>query len=359
MPRLTRFDGLGPGDVRAAWTALVAADPDATIFHSPRFQGVWADQLGRDLDLTTAVLQGGEADHDGDEYHHGGDESHHHGDEADHDGDGLLAVAVEAVGGDDDGTTWRFGGGTEVTDYTGPVSLPSARDEFLDTWLPAVLDVDVDRHVFGGLAVDTGWPDAIEKRLDALGLAATTAPVDVCPVLDISDGYDAYMDALPGKLRQEQKRKTRKLVRDVGDVSLDRVPAEDLEQGLDTFFAMQVDAESPKASFFDDERVRDFFRALAEEFAHDDVFRLHVLSVGDRPVAATVSLVDGRRWALYNSAFDPALSSFAPGIVLVAELVQDAAEEGLATFDLLRGAESYKYRFGAVDRDLVSLTVAG
>lgn len=355
MSRLTRLDGLGPSDLHAAWTALVAADPDATIFHSPRFQGVWADRLGRDLDLTTTTLRGdhaAEADFDA-------DQPAPDADEPDHDGDGLVAVAVEAVGDAEDVTTWRFGGGTEVTDYTGPVSLPSARDEFLDTWLPAVLDVDVDRHVFGGLAVDTGWPDAIDKRLDAVDVTATTAPVDVCPVIDISDGHDAYMDALPGKLRQEQKRKTRKLVRDVGDVSLDQVPAEDLEQGLATFFAMQVDADSPKASFFDDERVRDFFRALAEEFAHDDVFRLHVLSVGDRPAAATVSLVDERRWALYNSAFDPVLASFAPGMVLVAELIQDAAEEGLATFDLLRGAEPYKYRFGAVDRELVSLTVAG
>ncbi|HKJ57255.1 MAG TPA: GNAT family N-acetyltransferase, partial [Nitriliruptoraceae bacterium] len=95
---------------------------------------------------------------------------------------------------------------------------------------------------------------------------------------------------------------------------------------------------------------RTFFSALADEFVDDDVMRLHVLSVGDRPAAATVSLVDGDRWGLYNSAFDPVLSSFAPGMVLVTELIREAADQDLATFDLLRGDEPYKYRFGATDR---------
>jgi CelD/BcsL family acetyltransferase involved in cellulose biosynthesis len=34
-----------------------------------------------------------------------------------------------------------------------------------------------------------------------------------------------------------------------------------------------------------------------------------------------------------------------------------AADEGCHTFDLLRGDEPYKYRFGAVDRPLHTLTL--
>jgi hypothetical protein len=42
----------------------------------------------------------------------------------------------------------------------------------------------------------------------------------------------------------------------------------------------------------------------------------------------TVSLVHGGEWGLYNSAFDPALGALAPGMVLVGELIEQAAEEG-------------------------------
>lgn len=38
------------------------------------------------------------------------------------------------------------------------------------------------------------------------------------------------------------------------------------------------------------------------------------------------------------------------GTVLISEAVRACAEQGLHTFDFLRGTEPYKYRFGAVDR---------
>lgn len=324
-------DGLGGPELHAQWQALAAVDPHATIFQGPRFLGVWRDVLSGDEQVEVTTLR---------------------------DGDELRAVVVGSRRIEDAGTTWRFGGGTEVTDYAGPVIADGHRDAVLDTWLPSlVADGSVDRFEFGGMADDTGLPEAIAGRLDAPGANVKRSSDDVCPVVSIADGYDAYLDALPGKLRQEQKRKARKLVRELGQVSIDQVPASDLANGLDTFFAMQADAASPKAGFFQRDVMRTFFAALADEFARDDVFRLHVLSVGDRPAAATVSLVDGHRWGLYNSAFDPVLANFAPGMVLVTELLREAADQGLATFDLLRGDEPYKYRFGATDRVIEHVTV--
>lgn len=321
--------GLGGPELAAEWARLAAADPHATIFQSPRFLRVWSEVLGTDEDVSVTTVTRD---------------------------DELLGVVAGSVTHDDDGATWRFAGGTEVTDYTGPVIAPGARDVVLDDLVADVLDRDdVDRFVFGGMPSDTGLPDAVATRLKAAGLTIDWTRDDVCPVVSVADGWDAYFESLPGKLRQEQKRKARKLSRDLGQVSIDQVAVEDLESGLATFFDMQADAASPKAGFFQRDVMRTFFARLADEFAGDDVFRLHLLSVGDRPAAATVSLVDGDRWGLYNSAFDPVLASFAPGMVLVTELIRTAADEGLATFDLLRGDEPYKYRFGAQDRDLVQL----
>jgi CelD/BcsL family acetyltransferase involved in cellulose biosynthesis len=49
--------------------------------------------------------------------------------------------------------------------------------------------------------------------------------------------------------------------------------------------------------------------------------------------------------------------ALAPGIVLVNQLIELAAEDGCHVFDLLRGDEAYKYRFGAIDRPVERLTI--
>ena len=60
-------------------------------------------------------------------------------------------------------------------------------------------------------------------------------------------------------------------------------------------------------------------------------------------MAAFICLEYARSVGLYNSGFDPARAQLAPGIVLLAHLIQDAIERGIPTFDFLRGEEPYKY----------------
>jgi CelD/BcsL family acetyltransferase involved in cellulose biosynthesis len=93
-----------------------------------------------------------------------------------------------------------------------------------------------------------------------------------------------------------------------------------------------------------------FFRRLAAAFLPEHVFRLTFIEVGGQLAAGTIGFVcDGTSY-LYNSAFDRAWGSLAPGMVLVAEDIRLAIEEGCAVFDLLKGDYAYKYRFGAVPR---------
>jgi hypothetical protein len=114
--------------------------------------------------------------------------------------------------------------------------------------------------------------------------------------------------------------------------------------------------------------MQQWFRTLAEEYGPDGVLRVHRLDIGVLPAAMTVSLVDPmgpddttraapRTWGLYNSTFDPSLAALAPGMVLVWQLIHEAADAGCTVLDLLRGDEPYKYRFGAVAREVRTLTL--
>ena len=63
-------------------------------------------------------------------------------------------------------------------------------------------------------------------------------------------------------------------------------------------------------------------------------------------------------YSLYNSAFDRGWQQLAPGMVLVAEDIRQAIEEGCDVFDFLKGDYAYKYRFGAVPRRIRRLVIS-
>jgi CelD/BcsL family acetyltransferase involved in cellulose biosynthesis len=333
---LRSHQGVPTDELRAEWELLLDEDPYGTIFQGPRFLGRWEQVFG---DRT---------------------ESRVHSIHRDHRLIGIVAEGHEREGSPTGPIeVRRFLGGTEVTDYLGPVARPEDQADVVEAYLHHLAqDRDWDELIAGGLAADSGWAGALRRGAGDHGLVVFESDTeDVCPRIDLSGGYDGFLSRLPGKQRHELGRKARKLARDAGELEVVRVPQQDVMEHLPEFLDLAGETEPDKAGFFAAERMRVWFQALAEEFVDDDVFRLHHLRVGGMPAAMTVSLVHRGEWGVYNSAFDPTLRQLAPGMVLVGELIKLAAEEGCAVLDLLRGDEPYKYRFGAVDRPVERVTI--
>ncbi len=336
MIELRTHHELPTGSDRDAWETLVEEDPHATVFHSPRYLAVWARTLGAGTPIRVHTV---------------------------HRDGRLMGVVPDAndlhgsPGGPEE--LRRFQGGTEVTDYLGPVSRREDRADVAEAYVANLAaDVDWDEFVAGGLAVDSGWPEAFRRALAAHDLRVIDDDrEDVCPRIELPGSHEDYLASLSGRLRQELNRKTRKLACDAGEVELVAVPADEVVGRLDAFLDQAAESFPEKSGFFQRPDMHAWFRGLAEEFVGDGTFRLHELHVGGLPAASGISLVHGGEWGLYNTVFDPALGSLAPGMVLVNLLIGAAADEGLGTFDLLRGDEDYKYRFGAVDRPLQRLVV--
>ncbi|WTW93378.1 GNAT family N-acetyltransferase [Streptomycetaceae bacterium NBC_01309] len=70
----------------------------------------------------------------------------------------------------------------------------------------------------------------------------------------------------------------------------------------------------------------------------------------DGPVGVLYGFLWGDTFSYYQTGWDPSYARLSLGTVLVAETVAAVHGEGASVFDFLRGAEEYKYRFGAVDR---------
>jgi CelD/BcsL family acetyltransferase involved in cellulose biosynthesis len=70
--------------------------------------------------------------------------------------------------------------------------------------------------------------------------------------------------------------------------------------------------------------------------------------VFEGPVAAVIyGFMDKGRFWSYQSGFDPQLSAFSPGTLILEYAMQQAIQAGCMAFDFLRGSEAYKRDWGA------------
>ena len=98
-----------------------------------------------------------------------------------------------------------------------------------------------------------------------------------------------------------------------------------------------------------DPRVLAFHRDAQPGLLDAGLMRLLVLRLGDRVAAAFLQLLQPGRVLFYLAGYDAALAYHSPGTLLLGCALEQGAAEGREAH-LLRGAESYKFAWGAVDR---------
>ena len=315
---------------RRDWSGLVRADPAGTIFHTPDFLKLYWEEFGEEPEHL--LLAFGEDDA----------------------GAQVAAAAFELIG-----DTLRFLGGTEVTDYMGPVGTPDARAGFAhELWAGLLARDDWREADLRGLHENSAWLSELREAAAGHGLEveATDDQNGVAPVLDLPSTWDEYLAQIPSKLRHEIRRKAKKLEAETGAFRIETATEETLLPLLDRFVELHRMSEGPKGVFMVP-GMEIFFRRLGQTFCEQGVFRLSFIRVREELAAGTIGFSFDGTYSLYNSAFDRKWQQLAPGMVLVAEDIRQAIEEGSAVFDFLKGDYAYKYRFGARKRLVKRLVV--
>src|SRR5204863_1445246 len=83
--------------------------------------------------------------------------------------------------------------------------------------------------------------------------------------------------------------------------------------------------------------------------------RLFVLWLNDRPAAALYGFQRHRRFYFFQSGLDPEYSRYSVGLVTMGLAIKNAIEEGLQEYDLLHGAEAYKFLWARQTRTIHKL----
>jgi CelD/BcsL family acetyltransferase involved in cellulose biosynthesis len=112
------------------------------------------------------------------------------------------------------------------------------------------------------------------------------------------------------------------------------------------------------------EGILDWHREAAVQLHRAGLLRLFAARCEGEVVGVIYLLADApavphRRWYSYIGGYLPALSSLGLGTLLIGHAIDQATAQDASAFDFLRGAESYKYRWGAVDEPMFTLRVRG
>lgn len=166
-----------------------------------------------------------------------------------------------------------------------------------------------------------------------------------CPVLDL-----ARPDPVPSRKRRKLRMAEHRVARRGGrilTVAPDGVPG--FLDELVRLHGARWTARGEDGVLANDPVQRFHSQALAL-LAEAGLARLWLLKIDERTAGAYYGLQHGPRAYAYLGGFDPAFSFESPGTALVGHAIAQAQAEGAGEFHFLRGQETYKYEWGAVDR---------
>ncbi|HEY3052220.1 MAG TPA: GNAT family N-acetyltransferase [Thermoanaerobaculia bacterium] len=312
VEELTSFEQLQA--IEPLWMDLWKSDPRATPFQAPQWVLPWLRHFGAGELLTVAVRDNGRLD----------------------------AIAPCFILRDDDDPTESLGMliGSGNSDYVDMLSTPDAPVGEVVARLAAsdcaMWDLQQLRSTSPLLHVPAppSWSDEIEDQ-------------DPCLVLSLDDLGDLTSTHFRKKLRYYRRSLERE-----GSVTMHSPDADSLDDFMSALFELHAARWKKRGlpGMLAAEVDQLFHRDVARGMLATGSLRMYAMRIDDRTVAIFYGFAHHDTVYYYLSGYDPSLEKFSPGTVIVAHAIEQACADGAKSFDFLRGAEDYKYAWGATDR---------
>jgi CelD/BcsL family acetyltransferase involved in cellulose biosynthesis len=260
-------------------------------------------------------------------------------------------------------------GGTVATVWSGEalhgfLAIASVREP-ISSRLP--IRVSVQTNAGSGIGADhVGWLAVAGAEHDLSTWLATQGGVVLkgvpLPVGEALGGHLLERQRLPrvaiadvpklmsGKLAKNLRNARRRLATESVEFTW-KPPGTVLPGDLQSLYRLHEVRrhEVGDASTFEDPIRRQFHERLLERTAPPNGTALLMATRGPEAVGALYGFVWKNTFSYYQVGWHPDFRHLSLGSVLVLEAIEAAAEMGLDIFDFLRGADDYKYRFGASD----------
>ena len=188
-------------------------------------------------------------------------------------------------------------------------------------------------------------------RSGPAGLAEERRESGPCPVLALPESADA-LDAIVPRKTLRDVRQAASRAEAAGGVRIETADVETLPSMLDDLFRLHEARWRSRGEpgVLADPAVRGFHRDAAPALAAEGMLRLYRMRIGEAVAAVYYGFAWRDRAYAYIGGFDPDMPRLSPGAQIMRHAIGEAIAERCAEFDFLRGGESYKYAWGAVDR---------
>ena len=247
----------------------------------------------------------------------------------------------------------RLIGSVDASDYLDLIAVRGREREVFSAMLDAlaplatwdaldlynVPEASPTRVLLPELVAARGWQLTDEKQV-------------VCPIVQLPETFDAYVQSLDKKERHELRRKLRRgeATEGVAWYAITRADqTHSLDESAAAFITLMTKSRSDKSEFMTDQMQR-FFQQMIHAAQAGGFLHLAFLEVNGVKAAAYLSFDYNQRRLVFNSGLETeGFQALSAGIVLVARIIEEAIQRGYREFDFLRGDEEYKYRLGAKD----------
>ncbi len=313
-------------ELRSEWDALVQTSPTNVPFLRYGYQKLWWQSLG-----------GGEWE-DGEPYIILGYEQQK-----------LAGIAPFFKTHQNGKAILTFIGGKEISDY---LDLIAGHDNY-EKFLSAVLDhLANDVPAMWDQIVLTNVPESSpmlqlfrEKQLPNTISALIERDLPA-PSLSLPGEWNLYLESIQKKQRHEIRRKIRRLEQEAGTFRFFFVENDVERYGAEFLNLMREDPV--KKDFLTTTMAAHMQNLLSWSF-QEGILKLCFLEINGSLSAGYFCFDDQKTIYIYNSGFHNEAQYFSPGWVSLSYLIQWAVQNSRITIDFMRGDETYKYRFGAVD----------
>jgi CelD/BcsL family acetyltransferase involved in cellulose biosynthesis len=192
-------------------------------------------------------------------------------------------------------------------------------------------------------------------RVDQQPFAPYHRALHRSPVIDLQEGYDAFVARVRQRSRDvvpQMARRRRKLEREVGPVVTRwDDDASDAMETLKRWKSAQYAATDVWDRF-----GHPWINALLDDLRLSDSPECRAVvatsRAGDQLAAVHLGLVGPEGLSWWFPAYEPALGSYSPGLLLLLDLAEAAAARSLSMIDLGRGEHGYKMRVATDSYDV-------
>jgi CelD/BcsL family acetyltransferase involved in cellulose biosynthesis len=193
----------------------------------------------------------------------------------------------------------------------------------------------------------------LAERLQPGGWTCRQARTEVCPYIPLAGHtWESYLATLGAAHRYNVQRRLRNLQRDFA-VRFERVTREeDRGPALARLIALHHARWGSRSEAFAAPGLTSFHEAVSGLALARGWLRLLELRLDDRPAASLYGFRYGDSFSFYQSGLEPELAKHSVGLVTMGLAIKSALEEGAGEYDLLHGAEPYKFLWAREAREL-------